>query len=459
MPAPCAWQKQLDHGQQVMTSLLEHPDVFQNVADVASWRMCVGCGACAYACPQDKVQIVNFADQGLRPVLSDVACGGDGQCRDCLDVCPGIDVSHDARSVEPPGGAIAGLAESWGPVLEVWEGFPADSEIRYNGSSAGMASALALFCIESLGMRGAVHIRGEERAPHINTTAFSRTREELLASTGSRYAPASPCDRLGAIEDAGGPSVFVGKPCDVEALRKAQAIRPALDRNVGVAIGIFCAGTPSTQGTIDLLQRHGIRPEEVEELRYRGRGWPGHFAVRLKGDPNWRNLATYAEAWGFLQAYRPYRCYLCPDGTSEFADISCGDPWYREVEPDELGTSLVVVRTETGRDIVRRAIEAGAVRLARVEAATLAMSQRELQFKRGAIWGRVLTLRALGVPSPRFSGFSLFRNWLRIPFGHKLRSIVGTARRVIQRKYYRRQIAVQPNKMLSSREPRQRAPL
>ncbi len=411
-----------------------HPVAFRNVADVASWRMCLGCGACAYACPQDKVQIVNFVDQGLRPVLSDGACGGDGQCRDCLDVCPGIDVAHDVTT--KPEGAVAGLAESWGPVLEVWEGFATDAEIRYNGSSAGMASALALFCIESLGMRGAVHIRGEERSPHINTTAFSRTRDELLASTGSRYAPASPCDRLDAIEDAGGPAVFLGKPCDVEALRKAQAIRPGLDRNVGVAIGIFCAGTPSTQGTIDLLEKHGIQPEDVEELRYRGRGWPGHFAVRLKGDPDWRNLATYAEAWGFLQAYRPYRCYLCPDGTSEFADISCGDPWYREVEPGEPGTSLVVVRTAKGRDIVRRAIEAGAVQLERVDSQTLAMSQRELQFKRGAIWGRVLTLKALGIPAPRFRGFSLFRNWLRIPFGHQLRSIVGTLRRAIKRKYH-----------------------
>jgi coenzyme F420 hydrogenase subunit beta len=187
------------------------------------------------------------------------------------------------------------------------------------------------------------------------------------------------------------------------------------------------------------LLRHGVSPDDVEEIRYRGRGWPGHFAVRLKGDPNWRNLATYAEAWGFLQAYRPYRCHLCPDGTSEFADISCGDPWYREIQPDEPGTSLVVVRTEKGRDIVRRAIEAGAVSLKRVAPETLTLSQKELQLKRGAIWGRVLTLKALGVPAPRFRGLSLLRNWLLIPAGHKLRSIVGTARRVFSRRYFRPQ--------------------
>lgn len=418
-----------------------HPAVYRHAADVARWRMCVGCGACAYACPEHKINIVDFIDHGLRPVLSDGACQ-EAQCRDCLDVCPGIDVRH--APTPDSTGALAALAPSWGPVLEVWEGYAGDADIRYTGSSAGMASALALFCTEQLSMRGTVHIRADERDPHRNRTAFSRTREELLASTGSRYAPASPCDRLDLIEQAGGPAVFLGKPCDVEALRKAQAMRPALDRNVGVAIGIFCAGTPSTQGTIDLLARHGLQPDDVDEVRYRGRGWPGHFAVRLKGQAEWRNLATYAEAWGFLQAYRPYRCYLCPDGTSEFADISCGDPWYREIEADEPGTSLVVVRTEKGRDIVRRAMAAGAVRLVRVEPDTLAMSQRELQFKRGAIWGRVLTMNALRVPAPRLGGFSLFRNWLRIPFGHKLRSIVGTARRVMRRGYHRPQELAAP---------------
>jgi len=408
---------------------------FRNVADVASWRLCIGCGACAYACPEGRVKLVDFVDQGLRPVLPAGPCG-DGQCTDCLAVCPGIDVSHG----EPTAGSrqLTQVVQNWGPVLEVWEGFAVGPEMRFNGSSSGMASALAIFCIEKLGMRGAVHIGADEQSPYRNKSIFSRTRAEFLAATGSRYSPASPCDRLQAIEDAEGECVFIGKPCDVEALRKAQSIRPRLDENLGVAIAIFCAGTPSTQGTLDLLQRHGVQPDEVEELRYRGRGWPGSFAVRLKGDSAWRDLATYEEAWGFLQAYRPYRCHLCPDGTGEFADISCGDPWYRDIEPGEPGTSLVVVRTEKGRNILRQAIAAGDVELTRVDPKTLSLSQRELQLKRGAIWGRVVTMRALGLPAPRFRGFALFRNWMRLPFEHKLRSVVGTARRVVGRRYYRR---------------------
>ena len=116
--------------------------------------------------------------------------------------------------------------------------------------------------------------------------------------------------------------------------------------------------------------------------------------------------------------------------------------------------SLVIVRTEKGQEVIRRAIEGGAVRLVPVDPKTLSLSQRELQLKRGAIWGRVTTMKLLGVPAPRFRGFSLFRNWLRIPITHKLRSTFGTARRVISRKYFRKQPNLfQPTSCASDRSP------
>jgi peptidoglycan/LPS O-acetylase OafA/YrhL len=95
------------------------------------------------------------------------------------------------------------------------------------------------------------------------------------------------------------------------------------------------------------------------------------------------------------------------------------------------------VRTERGRAAVRAAMDAGAVRLHPVGPQALERSQAELHRKRGAIWGRVLTMRAMGVPAPRLEGFSLFENWRRLPLMHQLRSVVGTARRIVTRGYRR----------------------
>jgi coenzyme F420 hydrogenase subunit beta len=403
-----------------------------NVQQVAEWRLCLGCGACAYACPQNKIKLIDIVHDGIRPVLDTNGCES---CRICLDVCPGYETSH--APFDRSSGLLSELQQGWGPVLEVWEGYASDSEIHYNGSSAGLATVLALYCMEKENMHGALHIGSDPQTPWQNQTVLSRKREELLPRTGSRYAPASPCDGLHQIESAPAPCVFIGKPCDVAGLRKAQALQPELDKKVGVAIGIFCAGTPATLGTLDLFKSLRVNPEEVAEVRYRGKGWPGMFSVRLKGEEFPSHQVTYKDSWGFLQQYRPLRCHLCPDGTSEFADISCGDPWYREIEEGEIGSSLVVVRTERGRQIVHGAIAAGYVRLERADPGKLEASQKNLLAKRSAIWGRVTALKAFGLPAPRLRGFSLFKNWLRLPFKAKLRSVVGTARRIASRKYYR----------------------
>lgn len=403
----------------------------RNVADVAAWRMCIGCGACAYVCPERKIVLKDIEEDGIRPFLKDSDCRG---CPDCLNVCPGFETSHSEDGSMP--GLVRDLKAGWGPVLELWEGQASDPRFRFEGSSGGAASALAAFCLDRGVAEGVMHIGASGTDSLRNRTFYSRSAEELLARTGSRYSPASPCDSLEELEKGKGAGVFIGKPCDVVGLRRAESLRPALGKKIALAIGIFCAGTPSTKGTLDLIRKMGVSTQGVEELRYRGRGWPGMATVRLKGQAEIHSRLTYKDAWGFLQKYRPYRCYLCPDGTAEFADLSCGDPWYREIREGEAGYSLVVVRNEKGGRILREALEAGFLTMKPVDPGVLVRSQENLLRKRQAIWGRLLTLKAIGIPVPRLKGFSLFENWLALPVIDKIRSVAGTARRAIQRKYY-----------------------
>ncbi len=404
----------------------------ENIRDVAEYQLCCGCGACAYISPYE-IEMVDTLEYGRRPLLRE---GGprDPRSAEAMRVCPGIELRHtfDRRDA----GLIRELTDEWGPVREVWEGHAADPEIRFAGSSGGAATALALFCVEKLGYYGVLHIAARPDVPYLNRTVLSRTRAELLAATGSRYAPASPCDGLQMIEEAPGPCVFIGKPCDVAAVEKARRLRPGLDAKVGLTIAIFCAGTPSTAGTLALLRRLGVGdPGALGGLRYRGNGWPGEATATWQDNGTARRAALpYEESWGMLTKYVQWRCRLCPDHTGEFGDIAVGDPWYRKPGLAEPGSSLILARTPVGARVLHAAGEDGAVELLRSDPGLLPASQPNLLRGRAAVWGRLAALRVAGAPRPTFRSLNLFSGWLRhLTLAQKCWCLLGTFRRIARR--------------------------
>jgi coenzyme F420 hydrogenase subunit beta len=329
---------------------------------------------------------------------------------------------------------------AFGTALEIWEGHASDPEIRYSASSGGILTALALYCLEQEKMNFVLHTGMNEKRPLENNTVKSRTRDELMTRTGSRYAPASPCEGLAAIEESDGPCVFIGKPCDVAAVSMLRSDRPKLDRNLGLVLTFFCAGTPSTQGTRHLAESLKILPDQIDSVRYRGEGWPGRFTI-VYDDERQKQSLSYAESWGELTHYRSLRCNLCPDGLGRLGDISCGDAWENSTDNGNPGLSLVVVRTARGQHILRKAIAANYVQLRLVTPDNVFAAQKNLLTRRTEIFGRFVGLKLFGIPLPRFSGFSLVRSWLRLPLGRKVKTILGTAKRVMVRRLYVRRPA------------------
>lgn len=399
----------------------------KTAADIAAWRLCTGCGACMYACPYEAISLVDIVDDGIRPRVDESKCQ---QCGNCVKICPGIELEHEPFHES----AIDELKQSWGPVLDIMEGYACDPEIRFRGSSGGIATALALYLLEREAIAGVLHVAADKDEHLKNRTVFSRNSDDLLKACGSRYSPASPCEKLKWIEEAEGKCIFIGKPCDVSALGKARKLNPGLDEKVALTISIFCAGTPATKGTLAVLDRMGVgNVNELESFRYRGNGWPGKTAIKIKGIFDQIEM-NYEDSWGgILSKHVPLRCRLCPDGTGEFADISCGDPWYRESTSDDLGRSLVLVRTSRGQEILRKAMNSGYVYLDRVAPEVLPASQQALLSKRRMLLGRLLGMRMMFVPLPQFKGFLLLSNWRKLSFSDKFRSVLGTLRRIITR--------------------------
>jgi coenzyme F420 hydrogenase subunit beta len=378
----------------------------------------MGCGTCAYACPSKAIGLRNFVEHGVLPVVDHERCDG---CQICLQVCPGHELTHDRKNW--PAGTLAELANAWGPVLEVWEGWAGDPEIRFRGGSGGAATALALWSLVDGQAESVLHVGMDPERPWLNRLEQSRTRTELIERTGSRYAPSPVGAGFAAIEQARGQVTLIGKPCDIEAAQKARRVRPQLDAHLGLRIAIFCGGVPSTRGTLEILRQLGVDdPQQAQDFRYRGYGWPGMTGLSLRSDPTGKRLEmTYQRAWDtILTKHKPFRCHVCPDGTGEFADLACGDPWYRPIEPGEAGSSLILVRTEAGRAALQRAIATGFIVAEQRPADLLPKSQRGLFLRRAAILPKQRAARFLRLSFPRFTGFDLAGCWNRIPLRRKL---------------------------------------
>lgn len=377
--------------------------------------------------------MVDVSAEGLRPTTVKNSAGRLADTREALKACPGIQLEHrDFRGEES---IDQEMVASWGPIRSIWEGAAFDDEIRFAGSSGGAASALAVYALEHLGFRLVLHIEANPDAPYTNRTVVSTTREEILSRTGSRYAPASPCEHLEVIEQADGPCLFIGKPCDVAAAQKARRHRPTLDQNLALTVAFFCAGTPSTNGTLELLKSLGVPDvDDLTEVRYRGNGWPGRFVAHTRAEGATYSC-TYEESWGeVLSSHVQWRCRLCIDHTGEFADIAVGDPWYRSIREGEAGSSLILARTPSGKRHIEGAIRDQALVASRVDNKLLPRSQPNLLQTRGRVWGRMLGSRIVGARTPTYHQLPSFRLWFsELSLESKVRSILGAARRCVQK--------------------------
>jgi len=393
-------------------------------------NLCTGCGACAGAFP-DFIRMVDDPLNGRRPVVAEGAAARDA-ARQAVQLCAGVGADFTTL---PRADAID---RDWGPVLAAWQGHAADDDIRHRGSSGGAVTALALYALQSGLVQGVAHIAARAEDPRLNEAVISRDRAALLRGAGSRYAQASPAEVLGDIAAGTEAVAFVGKPCDVASVAKAAAGDAALAAKLPLTIGIFCAGAPNLNATEKLLDRLEVpKGARLTDLRYRGAGWPGLMQARWLDEAGVEHTSKgipYAEGWGrILQADRRWRCRICTDHSGAFADIAVGDPWHTPPEGNEdAGRSLIVARTPRGLALIEAAIAAGVLVATPEGRDAIAKAQPGLAATQGAVWGRRLAMRMVGMPVPADRGLPLFRFWLGLPLRAKVSSLAGTLRRIVK---------------------------
>jgi len=322
------------------------------VEDVLRRDFCIGCGACVNLCPYFK------SYYGKTAMLFPCTLA-QGQC---FAYCPKVEVDLDALSSGLLGSVYDG--SPLGCVQEVLAARAGEKAEPGSFQAGGTVSALVSFALQSGRIDAAVLTDREGLVP-VPRLVTASSEVGKYASSKFTAAPTLAALNQGR-RDGHSRMGVVGTPCQVTAVGQMR-LNP-LDKKdfqdgVGLVVGLFCTWALDTRKLTALLSERldtsGIRkmdmpppPSEIMVIDT-GRG-----KVEIPLDE--------------IRPLVPPGCQICPDMTSEWADVSVG---VMEGKPE---WNTLIIRTERDGDSLRRPVRRGCWSRKRCRSRTCATFRRLL---------------------------------------------------------------------------------
>jgi len=342
------------------------------IRDIVKMGLCVSCGICGATCPTNAISFVEG-----KPVIRDEYCI---LCGECYFQCPrsffcDVKAANLTSKKNPKPSSI-------GKYIEVYSMRTTNHAIKRVAQSGGAVTSIFSYGLDNKLLDGVLVSRNSEDNIWMGEPIIVTSSEGLLQTAGARYS-VSPILYLlkTAITSYGLTKLgIVGLPCQHEALRKLcdypLGIRHVSSK-IALRMGLFCTSNFRYNAFIKMLEEvGGIRPEDVNKVDI----GVGNFNIySVTGEVIKIPLKV-------VHNYEQESCKICPDFTSEFADISVGsigssDKW-----------STVIVRTEQGKTIIDGAIEEGYLQARDLDEGSLSLIE-DIAFKKNKKGNKYVKIR------------------------------------------------------------------
>ena len=354
------------------------------IKKVVNNNLCIGCGLCEGIDQNIKMTV---DPNGF--LVPDISNGfSDNTLNTITKVCPGINMTTGHKNEQ-------GL---WGKTKGCYTGYSNDENIRHAGSSGGAITGILKGLLDNKEVDAVIQVGPNfDKSPFLNEVYLNSTYEEILFCASSRYSPSSPLSNINKVLNSNSKFAFVGKPCDITALRNLAKIDKRINEKILYMLSFFCAGLPSEKGSDDILTKLKIKKEDVISFRYRGNGWPGKTSAILKN--NVKSEITYNESWGgVLSKCVHTRCKVCVDSIGASADLVAADAWYSKGDgypefDEKPGRSLILGRTEIGENLLQRMNQYGLINLQELNIGDIRQMQPGQVKKRTELLGRLFAFK------------------------------------------------------------------
>ncbi len=318
---------------------------FNLIQDVQKPGRCHQCGGCVTFCSSINLGALEMDNTGkprFREIENCLDCGL------CYMICP------ETGELDPAIKENAGWTAPFGRQIGLSISRAMDETIRSSGTDGGVVTAILLHLFDTGRINGAIVSKATEagRVPFLATT-----RQDLLDSAGScfhtshglaqladTYSTYSPSLELLSKKAGGIPErlAFVGTPCQVNTLRKMQALEIVPSDAVDYVFGLFCSGNFSfdAEAFTSVEARYRFRYADVKKINIKD-----EFLFTLSSG------RTVGVSLDELDHVKREACRYCTDFGAEYADISFGGIGAAH------GWTTAVTRTALGKEILASAMD------------------------------------------------------------------------------------------------------
>lgn len=394
--------------------------------EIVTAGLCIGCGLCESLAGKERVTLA-MTDGGVERPFVMTPLDHETLAR-INAVCPGVVVPGPDPAEVP---ADAGHDLVMGPSAGMVIAHAADPDVRHRGATGGVLTALGQFLVESGRVEFVLHVTASADRPMRSHAKLSFDAAEVLAGAGSRYGPAAPLTDMHRLLDEGRRFAFIGKPCDVGAMRNLAREDPRVNALVPYMLVMICGGAPELGKSVELLERVGFTEPELSLFRYRGYGNPG--PVRMETRDGRAGQLNYLDMWADTNSWRlQSRCKICPDAIGESADLAAYDVWPGgEPVGEDEGFNGIIARTKAGRELLDAAVAAGALTVVRDSTfEELHDFQPHQVALKEAVWARFAGMRAKGLPTPATPNLRVEAIARSVPRAKLMAEARGTRQRI-----------------------------
>jgi len=366
--------------------------------EVIESGLCTGCAGCVIACPHDVIgyehEEKHYKPFHLEEELGPENCiHGEKGCTSCTRACPRFRM-WETQADEHLFGRIREPDEMWGVARQLLLCRASDEVIHDVGQDGGFVGAMLIWLLEHDYIDAALtsFLDGDPAAQESSWKArpgIARTRDEIIASAGSRYTySANTLAMKQALDEGLDRLALVGMSCQSSVppimwARKVGKISKPFVFN----IGLLCSKTFDDAIFAELFEaKYGLKRADMVKMNIKG-----VFQI-------WMRDGSYHEVdLKECHAWTREGCTLCPDFAAEHADISTGG-----IGEDNDWT-LCVVRTELGEEVMNRMVADGSVVARPAETDEKAMKLlRLLSVVSRRRWPKTADpAPAIGVPAPK----------------------------------------------------------